>query len=87
MEIDRSNFWRLLPQVLEAISDADYVSFDLEMTGVGFKSGPKILEPSAEEIYQQAKEAAQVYQVLQVGLTCLQHDQKSGGKRIQHHRQ
>lgn len=75
MDIDATNFWQTLPKVLEAISKADYVSVDLEMTGVRIKQLARpSTRPSLQQIYQEARDGAEAFQVLEVGLTCIRWD-------------
>ncbi|KAH6636288.1 ribonuclease H-like domain-containing protein [Chaetomium tenue] len=77
MDIDRFNFWQTLPTVLEAISLANYVSFDLEMSGIPSSVG--VSQPAESTFYHLAAEAARTFQILQVGLTCLSYDCKHKG--------
>ncbi|KAH6849976.1 ribonuclease H-like domain-containing protein [Chaetomium sp. MPI-CAGE-AT-0009] len=74
MDVDRFNFWQTLPTVLEAISLSDYVSFDLEMSGIPNSVGTS--QPTESTFYHLAAEAARTFQILQVGLTCLSYDCK-----------
>jgi hypothetical protein len=78
MDIDCFNFWQTLPVVVEAISLADYVAFDLEMTGI---SSPvsRLRDHSEKAAYRQAIEAARTFQVLEFGLTCLAWDYQNEG--------
>lgn len=74
MEIDCTNFWRKLPSILKAISEAKYVSVDLEMSGISakpFLSKPTPSIPTLQEIYDGARVAAEMYTILQFGLTCI----------------
>ncbi|KAL2124881.1 hypothetical protein VTJ04DRAFT_1246 [Mycothermus thermophilus] len=73
MDIDRFNFWQTLPVVVEAISLADYVAFDLEMTGISSPMS-RLRDHSEKAAYRQAIEAARTFQVLEFGLTCLTWD-------------
>lgn len=77
MDVDRFNFWQTLPTVLEAISLADYVAFDLEMSGIPNLVGAS--QPTESTFYHLAAEAARTFQILQVGLTCLSYDCKHKG--------
>jgi poly(A)-specific ribonuclease len=80
MDIRENNFWQTLPTVLWAISRAEYVSLDLEMTGVRIKNSDRSSKPTMEMVYQQAKEAAATFNILQVGLTCLHYAQDIKGE-------
>lgn len=77
MEIDRSNYWQRLPSILQAISEADYLSIDLEMSGIASKKPNNTSSPSLQQLYEDAKEAAQSYNILQVGLTCISWNESS----------
>ncbi|KAH7061386.1 ribonuclease H-like domain-containing protein [Macrophomina phaseolina] len=73
MEVDKTAFWGRLLEILQAISEAHFVSFDLELSGIPTKerSGTKM---TLEERYLDIKAAADRYQILQIGLTCVQED-------------
>lgn len=73
MEVDKTAFWGRLLDILVAISDAHFVSFDLEMSGIPTKalSSKKM---SLEERYLDIKAAADRYAILQIGLTCVKQD-------------
>ncbi|TLD30578.1 hypothetical protein PspLS_02155 [Pyricularia sp. CBS 133598] len=76
IDIDATNFWRLLPQVLEEIASAEYVSFDLEMTGIRVKNGLSDRQDkfSIEDCYAAACEVAQTFQIIEFGMTCSKYD-------------
>ncbi|KZF21529.1 CAF1-domain-containing protein [Xylona heveae TC161] len=82
MEVDRLSFYPLLPSMLELISNAHFVSFDLELSGIqskqpfraGATEGSADGKQSIQERYAETKEAAEKYQVLQVGITCIEQD-------------
>lgn len=76
IDIDATNFWRLLPQVLEEIAGAEYVSFDLEMTGIRVKNGLSDRQDkfSVEEYYAAACEVAQTFQIIEFGMSCSKYD-------------
>ena len=83
MEIDRSTFAWQLPHILRAVRDAHFVAFDLELSGIPSKSnhrsrnGPnQSNKQTLQERYSEAKEAAERYQILQVGLTCVTEDEQ-----------
>ncbi|KAF2497798.1 CAF1-domain-containing protein [Lophium mytilinum] len=73
MEIDRTSFPHHLLGVLNAISESHFVSIDLEFSGICAKP-PKSRKHTLEERYQETKEAAEKFQILQVGITCVQQD-------------
>ena len=82
MDINEHNFWSVLPAVIRAISEAAFVSVDVEMTGIKPRNAPKLPELEVEDAYQRAKEAAQTFQTLQVGLTCIRYNNETNGKLI-----
>jgi poly(A)-specific ribonuclease len=76
MDIDKSSFPSRLLDVLEAIAESHFVSFDLELSGVPVKGQAKEKpgKPSLQERYLETKKAAEQYQILQIGLTCVKDD-------------
>ncbi|KFX94431.1 hypothetical protein O988_06301 [Pseudogymnoascus sp. VKM F-3808] len=85
MEVDQQHFWHELLPILKAISTASFVTVDVEMSGISTKSrySPsgrfnEIGKPSLQQQYEDTKEAAERYQVLQIGLTCVEEDRKNG---------
>ncbi|OIW33380.1 CAF1-domain-containing protein [Coniochaeta ligniaria NRRL 30616] len=75
MEITAENFWKSLPEVLEAMAAATYVSIDLEMTGIGTNRIMSSAKITIDVVYEQAKLAAERFQIVQFGLTCISHSQ------------
>jgi hypothetical protein len=85
MEVDQQRFWHELLPILKAISNASFVTVDVEMSGISTRpryspSGRfnETGKPSLQEQYEETKEAAERYQVLQIGLTCVEQDRKNG---------
>lgn len=78
MEVDSHSFPGHLVPLLTNISQADFVSFDLELSGIPSRlpdkkpRGPGRL--TMEDRYQETKQGANRYQILQIGLTCAQFD-------------
>ncbi|KAK0623185.1 ribonuclease H-like domain-containing protein [Immersiella caudata] len=81
LNINQAYFWLSFPADIEAISSAEFVSFDLEMTGVKARID-KPTAPLTQHIYQQAKGAAQIFNILQVGISCASYDGDSGAYRV-----
>lgn len=83
MDIDRFNFWEQLPVILQAICDSRYVAVDLEMSGINADHfshlEPTSTKPTLQQEYKRARAAAEMYTILQFGLTCINwdHDRKS----------
>lgn len=89
MEVDRHSFNGLLVTILGAVSKAHFVSIDLELSGIHFRSHdwhrPTMSRPSLESLqerYTRTKKAAEKYQILQVGLTVVEEDVKRGKDSI-----
>ncbi|KAF2766079.1 CAF1-domain-containing protein [Teratosphaeria nubilosa] len=83
MDVDKTAFYPLLLDILTDISEAHFVSFDLELSGVCSKQirgdyGTKTGKPTLQERYLETKQAAERYQILQFGLTCVTQDVESG---------
>ena len=82
MDVDTYTYRHQLLGILIAISEADFVSFDLELTGIPsrlpgkepWKPRPNGQRTTLEDRYQETKEAADRYKILQVGLTCAHFD-------------
>ncbi|KAI9877124.1 MAG: hypothetical protein M1830_004719, partial [Pleopsidium flavum] len=86
MDVDRISFQPRLPALLEAIANAHFVAFDLELSGIqsrqfntakatdGTHEGKRTLQ----QRYEDMKDAAERYQVLQVGITCVEEDSERG---------
>ncbi|MCJ1389378.1 hypothetical protein MMC18_002235 [Xylographa bjoerkii] len=92
MDVDRRSFHWQLPRMLRALADAHFVAIDLELSGIQSKTihRPKAVENGStesrstgskqtlQERYDEAKEAAERYQILQVGLTIVKEDADTG---------
>lgn len=79
MDVDKVSFYPLLLDILKDISEAHFVAIDLELSGVPSKqqrSDPG--KPTLQERYLETKEAAERYQILQIGITCAQQDTDHG---------
>ncbi|KAF4624877.1 hypothetical protein G7Y89_g13293 [Cudoniella acicularis] len=81
MDIDQAHFRRQLLDILKHISNATFVTFDLEMSGISTR--PKygmgdrshdIGKPTLQQQYEDMKRAAETFQVLQMGITCVEED-------------
>ncbi|KAL8777011.1 MAG: hypothetical protein Q9213_008040 [Squamulea squamosa] len=79
MDVSGQDFHRLLPSLLEAIADAQFVAIDLEFSGISNqqKSGSRAYKQyaggksSLQNRYEEEKVTAERYQVLQMGITCV----------------
>ncbi|KAI1772425.1 CAF1-domain-containing protein [Hypoxylon cercidicola] len=74
MEVNRDNFFWMLPRMLRAAETAQFVAIDLEMSGIAFGYGHL---SSISDAYTKIKEAAEAYQVLQIGFTFIFNDEKT----------
>ena len=84
MDVKGITFQPQLPALLEAIADSHFVAIDLELSGIqsrysnkpaGFIDGGK---QTLQQRYEETKEAAEKYQVLQIGITCVKEDRDRG---------
>jgi hypothetical protein len=85
MEVDHVHFRRQLLPILKHIANATFLTFDLEMSGIStrrhFGTGDrsqKTDKPTLQEIYEEMKDAASTYQVVQFGITCVEEDREKG---------
>ncbi|KAG0647744.1 ABA hypersensitive germination 2 [Hyphodiscus hymeniophilus] len=81
MEVPQSEYWKNLLSILEHIANAKLVAIDLEMSGISMRSrfgpNPKTHDngkPSLQALYDETRTAAETYQILQVGITCVEED-------------
>ena len=79
MDINRFQFSDLLPTVLKRIAESDLVSFDLELSGIPAQRRRDVAgKASLQERYEDIKNSANKYHILQFGLTCVQEDRDVG---------
>jgi poly(A)-specific ribonuclease len=83
MDVTRQSFQYQLPLILSAILDSHFVSFDLEFSGIASRKygpgdGADRGKQTLQQRYEETKEAAERYQVLQIGLTCASEDVENG---------
>jgi poly(A)-specific ribonuclease len=78
MEVDAATFPHHLLGMFIHISEADFVSFDLELSGIPSRIQDKPARGpgrfTLEERYAETKMGADRYQILQVGITCARFD-------------
>lgn len=91
MEVNQSSYKKYLLPILQHIANASFVSFDLEMSGIHKISrfGPKASghdngKPSLQQLYEEIRIAAETFQVLQIGITCVEEDREKGEPRLYH---
>jgi len=79
MEVDRTDFPAMLPTMLKHISNAHFVAFDLELSGIPTRQrnagggGRQTLQ----QRYTEVKRAAETFHILQFGLTCVEQDERN----------
>ena len=67
MEVTKSNFLAVLPEVEEAIESADFVSFDTEFTGLTNKSEKVFMYEETSERYRKILKNTESYMQVQFG--------------------
>ncbi|KAI0851792.1 CAF1-domain-containing protein [Daldinia vernicosa] len=72
MEVNRGNFFWMLPPILHEAQNARFVAVDVEMSGIALIHGLN----STQDSYAKIKEAAEQFQVLQVGLTFIRYNEE-----------
>lgn len=84
MDITGTQFPSKAVQIIREIADSHFIAFDLEFSGVaGRRSAQSTGKLTIQEYYSDIKEAAEKYQILQVGLTIVKEDSKKGSCSIQ----
>lgn len=77
MDVDRRNFYHELVGIIEAISSCDALCIDLEMSGISTKVDEDRFNMNMVQVYAKAKEAAEAFTILQIGLTCASWDKEA----------
>ena len=84
MEVTDLNFRSQLLPILRAISNATFVAIDVEMSGISTRRygvnerSHDTGKPNLQQQYEESKEAAERYQILQLGITCVEEDRERG---------
>jgi hypothetical protein len=83
MDIDYSQYQKKLLEILRSIANASFVTFDLEMSGISTrpKAGDRTYDvgkATLQQQYDEIKSAAETFQTLQMGLTCVEEDREKG---------
>jgi poly(A)-specific ribonuclease len=79
MEVPSHKFSSELVKILKLIADSHFVALDLEFSGIASRrarTGRSRL--SLQQVYEETREAADQYQILQVGLTIVEEDAQKG---------
>ncbi|KAG9237194.1 ribonuclease H-like domain-containing protein [Amylocarpus encephaloides] len=77
MDIDEAHFRKHLLSILHNIANASFVTIDLEMSGITTKpqnGQHRFGKPSLQHVYEDMRDAAATYQIVQVGITCVEED-------------
>ena len=84
MDVQKDNFWEELAGIIRLIAESDFVAIDLEMSGIQPANGPRhTAKPtSPKAIYEESKEVAQTFQIIQLGLTCVASDEQTSRPSI-----
>jgi poly(A)-specific ribonuclease len=69
MEVNSTTFWDMVPELMGALVDSRWVAIDVEMTGISATGRPIPPNSSTQEAYELVKQAAETYQILQLGFT------------------
>lgn len=86
MDVRPAQFQDLLPAILDAIASSSFVTLDLELSGIPGQqpNRPKAVgegsseRPSLQQRYEETRAAAEKYQILQFGITCVEEDNNRG---------
>ncbi|KAI2626629.1 CAF1-domain-containing protein [Hypoxylon sp. NC1633] len=73
MEVNRGNFFPMLPRMLEAAQNARFVAVDVEMSGISSNPSRDSSKDAIQESYTRIKEASEKFQALQIGFTFFQY--------------
>ena|SRR5437773_1347923 len=81
MDVTKHAFYHHLPRILNDITECCFVALDLELSGIATRKfrGSSVDtflagKQSLQERYDEVKDAAEIYQVLQIGLTFVRED-------------
>ena len=82
MDVTKAEFPRQIVNIIQHVAESHFIAFDLEFSGVAGRrkvpQGSKRDKLTLQEMYDDVKEAAEKYQILQVGLTFVKEDQDRG---------
>jgi poly(A)-specific ribonuclease len=79
MDVNIGSFPSELVKIIQHIADSRFIAFDLEFSGVASRrAGGGANRLTLQEYYSDLRAAAQIYQILQVGLTIVTEDTEKG---------
>lgn len=79
MDVNNTSFASEIIGIIQHVANSRFIAFDFEFSGVAsrrFGGGANRL--SLQEYYSDLRSAAQIYQILQVGLTIVTEDTEKG---------
>jgi poly(A)-specific ribonuclease len=77
-DVSKYNFSFYLPTIIRDLSTCSFVSLDLEFSGIPTRKGGPSGKQTLQARYTEAKEAAEKYQILQIGLTIAREHASTG---------
>jgi len=79
MDVNSGSFSSELINIIKHIADSRFIAFDLEFSGVaGRRAGGGANRLNIQDYYSDLRSAAQIYQILQVGLTVVAENTEKG---------
>ncbi|KAF2862447.1 CAF1-domain-containing protein [Piedraia hortae CBS 480.64] len=78
MDVDKTSLYPLLLDILTDISESHIVAIDLELSGIPSRKLRRDQRGNLQERYDELKKAADRFQVLQFGMTCVSQDVLNG---------
>ncbi|EXJ61561.1 hypothetical protein A1O7_01989 [Cladophialophora yegresii CBS 114405] len=79
MDVNSGSFPSEVVKIIQHIANSRFIAFDLEFSGVaGRRAAGGANRLSLQEYYSDLRAAAQIYQILQVGLTIVTEDTEKG---------
>lgn len=79
MDVPSHQFSNELVKIIQLIAESHFVALDLEFSGISsLRKGSGRSRLSLQQVYEDTREAAKQYQVLQVGLTIVEEDALKG---------
>ncbi|KAE9367339.1 CAF1-domain-containing protein [Stipitochalara longipes BDJ] len=75
MDVDQDHFRKELLEILRNIAKANFITFDLEMSGISTRKPgdrPNVGKLTLQDLYEEVRDAAETFQILQLGITCVE---------------
>ncbi|OTB08422.1 hypothetical protein M426DRAFT_263671 [Hypoxylon sp. CI-4A] len=77
MEVNRDNFFSVLPTMLAEAEKSRFVAVDLEMSGISSTQGRTRYDTTLQGSYTRLKEVAEQFQVLQIGFSFISFNEQT----------